>query len=85
MDIYPGALVVSTAGRDKDSYFAVLSVADGFAYLTDGKIRKVNMPKKKKLKHLRVTGLFLEQIAERLKEEQTVTNAMVRKAISERV
>ena len=82
MEIYPGAVVVSTAGRDKDSYFAVLSVKDGYAYLSDGKIRKVDMPKKKKLKHLRVTGFFLEQIAERLKAEQTVTNSMIRKSIS---
>ncbi|MBQ2967741.1 MAG: KOW domain-containing RNA-binding protein [Clostridia bacterium] len=83
MEIYPGAVVVSTAGRDKDRYFAVLSVENGYAYLADGKVRKVDMPKKKKMKHLQVTAFFLDHIAEKLQTEQTVTNSMLRKAISE--
>ena len=83
MEIYPGAVVVSTAGRDKDRYFAVLSVQGEYVYIADGKVRKVDMPKKKKMKHLRVTAFFLEQIAEKLRTEQTVTNSMVRKSLSE--
>ncbi|MBR4030936.1 MAG: KOW domain-containing RNA-binding protein [Clostridia bacterium] len=83
MDIYPGKVVLSTAGRDKDRYFVVLSVEDNFCYISDGKIRKVDMPKKKKIKHLRVTEFFLENIANKLTEEQTVTNSMIRRAIAE--
>lgn len=83
MDIYPGKVVISTAGRDKDRYFVVLSVEDNFCYISDGKIRKVDMPKKKKIKHLRVTEFFLENIANKLTEEQTVTNSMIRRAIAE--
>ncbi len=83
MDIYPGKVVISTAGRDKDRYFVVLSVSDNFCYIADGKVRKVDMPKKKKIKHLRVTEFFLENIANKLTEEQTVTNSMIRRAIAE--
>lgn len=83
MDIYPGKVVLSTAGRDKDRYFVVLSVLNNFCYISDGKIRKVDMPKKKKIKHLRVTEFFLENIANKLTEEQTVTNSMIRRAIAE--
>lgn len=83
MDIYPGKVVLSTAGRDKDRYFVVLSVLNNFCYISDGKIRKVDMPKKKKIKHLRVTEFFLENIANKLIEEQTVTNSMIRRAIAE--
>ena len=82
MDIYPGRIVVSTAGRDKDRYFVVLSVQDGYCLISDGKVRKVDMPKKKKMKHLRVTEFFLETIAEMLAKEQTVTNSMIRRAIA---
>lgn len=81
MDIYPGRIVVTTAGRDKDRYFVVLSVCKDFCYLADGKVRKVDMPKKKKIKHLRVTEFFLEEIAEMLNAEQTVTNSMIKRAI----
>lgn len=76
MDIYPGRIVVSTAGRDKDRYFVVLSVENEYCYLADGKVRKVDMPKKKKIKHLRVTEFFLNEIA-----EQTVTNSMIKRLI----
>ena len=69
MDIYPGRIVVSTAGRDKDRYFVVLSVENNFCYVADGKVRKVDMPKKKKMKHLRVTEFFLNEIAEMLDED----------------
>ncbi|MBQ7039336.1 MAG: KOW domain-containing RNA-binding protein [Clostridia bacterium] len=81
MDIYPGRIVVSTAGRDKDRYFVVLSVYGEYCYLSDGKVRKVDMPKKKKIKHLRVTEFFLEEIAEMLDAEQTVTNSKIKRAI----
>lgn len=82
MDIYPGRVVVSTAGRDKDRYFVVLSVDGNYCFLADGKSRKVDMPKAKKIKHLRVTEFFLEEIADRIAKNQTVTNSFVRKEIS---
>lgn len=83
MDIYPGRVVVSTAGRDKNRYFVVLSVKDSYCYISDGKVRKVDMPKKKKIKHLQVTGFFLEQIANSIATEQSVTNSMIRRSIAE--
>ena len=53
MDIYPGSIVVATAGRDKEKFFVVLSLEDNFAYISDGYTRKVDVPKKKKFKHLK--------------------------------
>ena len=81
MDIYPGRIVVSTAGRDKDRYFVVLSVNGDYCLIADGKVRKVDMPKNKKVKHLRVTEFFLNEIAEMLNAEQTVTNPKIRKCL----
>lgn len=81
MDIYPGRIVVSTAGRDKNRYFVVLSVEGDYCLIADGKVRKVDMPKKKKIKHLRVTEFFLNEIAEMLNAEQTVTNSGLKKSL----
>ena len=67
MDIYPGLIVKAIAGRDKDKYFVVLSVKDdSFCYIADGKRRKVDMPKLKKIKHLEVTELKSDLIREKL-------------------
>lgn len=84
MDIYPGRIVKAIAGRDKDKYFVVLSVADeSFCYIADGKTRKVDMPKLKKIKHLRVTDFSLESIREKLETKQTISNSMIRKELSQ--
>lgn len=82
MDIYPGRIVVSTAGRDKDRFFIVLSrVGENYCFIADGDVRKVDVPKKKKLKHLRVTDFSLTSVQEKLETNQTVTNAMLRKEL----
>ena len=48
-----GSVVVSAAGRDAGKPFLVVNCDDAYAYLCDGKIRPVENPKKKKMKHLR--------------------------------
>ena len=50
-----GQLVVSLAGRDKGCVCVVVGKTDdeGYVLIADGRIRKVETPKKKKLKHLK--------------------------------
>ena len=54
MDAQPGGFVYAVAGRDSGKCFIILSVQDGFAYIADGKGRKVGAPKKKSLKHIKL-------------------------------
>ena len=50
----PGRVVLSTQGRDEGRYFIVLEVIDeNFVLMADGQTRKIDHPKKKKIKHLR--------------------------------
>lgn len=60
MSIVKGSIVKAKAGRDKDSFFVVLSVNCGFALIADGKRRTVEHPKNKKLKHLEPTNTVIE-------------------------
>lgn len=53
VDILVGDLVVSRAGRDKGRPFVVLRCEDGFVFLADGDLRRVDSPKKKKRMHVR--------------------------------
>ncbi|MBQ1535966.1 MAG: KOW domain-containing RNA-binding protein [Ruminococcus sp.] len=55
MDFFVGQIVKAKAGRDKDGFFVVLSLDGAYAYIADGKSRKVQNPKKKKLIHLAPT------------------------------
>jgi len=73
-----GQLFISLAGRDKDLICTVVGIPDdeGYVLIADGKVRKVENPKKKKLKHLKPID------CERLPEEK-LTNRFIREAINE--
>ena len=83
MEIVVGSVVRSKAGRDKGDYFIVLSREGEYAYLANGELRKVDHPKKKKLKHIQKTNHFAEQIKNRLEAGEVVENFEVRKALAE--
>ena len=78
MDDLLGQLFISLAGRDKDMICTVVGISDdeGYVLIADGKIRKVENPKKKKLKHLKPID------HERLTAEK-LTNRFIREAINE--
>lgn len=62
----PGRLALSVAGRDQGRYFVILRVEEPYAWIADGAVRPAGRPKKKKLKHLRLTPLIVEEAAEGL-------------------
>ena len=54
LEVKPRDIAISLAGHDKGRAYVVLKTDGSFAYLADGKIRKLANPKKKSLKHLRL-------------------------------
>ena len=74
MDISMGSIVRAKAGRDKGSYFIAVSLYENYAYICDGKRRKIEHPKKKKLIHLEVTGTIVGDFT---------TNRKIKKALNE--
>ena len=84
MDIKPGDIVYSRAGRDKNKPFVVTDTVDEqFVLLADGALRKLIKPKKKKVKHIKPTGNSFPEIAERLMSGGRVTNNELKKALGE--
>lgn len=85
MEVLVGSVVRSLAGHDKGDYFIVLSVVGDCAYIADGKLRKVESPKRKKLKHIQTSSKIATDLKQRLDNNQTVENFEVRKALAELV
>ena len=83
LQIKTGDIVLSKAGRDKGRYFIVMKTENIFAYVCDGDLRKTDKPKKKKIKHLKATGEKSEYAIEKLEAGEKLTNAELRRAISE--
>ena len=67
LTMIPGRVVLSTQGRDEGRYIIVLKVIDeNFVLMADGLTRKVDHPKKKKVKHLRMKPIVVEVDGEKL-------------------
>ena len=76
MEVRRGQIMRSLAGHDKGDFQTVIKLEGEFAYMTDGKRRKLEAPKKKKLKHLAPTGT-------QLSEASLSTNRQIRMALAE--
>ena len=83
MEIKVGSVVRSKAGRDKGDFFIVLAMEDNYVYMANGDLRKVDQPKRKKLKHLQGTEQVSEFIINKLSQGNKVTNSEVRKALAQ--
>ncbi len=76
-------LVVSVSGRDKNRIFMVVDILDSeYVLIADGALRKLEKPKKKKIKHLtKATYTLQERVLIKISEGKKITNAELRKAI----
>lgn len=78
----PGRICRSKSGRDKGRYFIIKEVADeNYVYIVDGMLRKMQNPKKKKLKHLELKPEIVETIAEKFSSGTKVFDAEIASAI----
>jgi ribosomal protein L14E/L6E/L27E len=63
MDILRGCVVISSAGHDKGMLFAVLEVSGAYALIANGRLRPLEKPKRKSIKHLHSTKSIIAQDA----------------------
>ena len=60
MPIQPGSVVESIAGHDAGRFYVVVSVEKRHVALADGKVRLLEKPKRKSVKHIRKTNAVLD-------------------------
>lgn len=81
-----GRIVYSKAGRDKDKYFMIFDVLnEEFVYLVDGDLRRLERPKKKKIKHLIFTDKICDEVKDIILKGKRLNDATLRKAISQKI
>ena len=80
-DIKVGQLVISKAGRDKEEHFLVVEVTGEYVYLVNGKSRRIDQPKKKKVKHIQPTHWLSRNVAEEIQSYGKLSNADIKKEI----
>ena len=75
-------VVISLNGRDESKRFLVVGTDDEYSMIADGKGRRVEKPKRKKNKHLKLEDKVSGRIAERLVEGEKVTNNEIRRTLA---
>lgn len=79
MEISRGNIVKAIAGRDSGKFFVVVGIQEGYAFIADGKERKLEKPKRKSIKHLRLTHTGIELDDFTNKRLKNVLSEFVRK------
>ncbi|SHJ95953.1 hypothetical protein SAMN02745975_03315 [Geosporobacter subterraneus DSM 17957] len=82
LGIVVGQVVKSKAGRDKDRNFIVIDVVDEqYVLVADGDLRKLDHPKKKKIRHLAKYNIICEEVKNRLNSGEKITNLLLRREL----
>ena len=77
-----GMFAASRAGHDKDRVYVIVREAGEYVYVSDGRLRPVENPKKKNKKHIQIIKKMSDEILrEKLTGGQQVYNEEVSKAI----
>jgi ribosomal protein L14E/L6E/L27E len=75
-----GQVVKSRAGRDNGRVFLVLDIIDDqYVHIVDGDLRKLNNPKKKKVKHLIIYNTIIPDFKQKLEDSLTINDADISK------
>ena len=81
-DITIGQVVKSKAGRDKGRVFLIYDIIDDqYVFVVDGDLRKLDKPKKKKIKHLIVFNTVIPEFKEKVENRVKINNPYIRKIL----
>lgn len=77
-----GTIVYSVAGRDSGRFYIVVEIVDDkYIKIADGKLRRIDKPKLKQIKHVRTDGASIPKLTEKLQEGSKIFDAEIRSAL----
>ena len=83
MDVARSDIVKSIAGRDKGKFFFVMDTEGEYLLLADGKIRRLESPKRKKRRHVVPAARSDCRTADKIRGGEKVTNSELRRALAQ--
>jgi ribosomal protein L14E/L6E/L27E len=77
-----GRVVLAKAGRDKGNAFIIIKrLDDEYVFIADGAGRTIDKPKKKKIKHLILKPVLVQEIKKKIESGEQVLDADIRKSL----
>ena len=83
MDVARSDIVKSIAGRDKGKFFFVMDTEGEYLLLADGKIRRLESPKRKKRRHVVPAARSDCRTADKIRSGEKVTNSELRRTLAQ--
>lgn len=81
-----GMFAFSLAGHDKGKLYFIWKEDSEYVYLTDGNIRPIERPKKKRKKHIQIVKSGLDKaLADKLLNGQKIYDEEIKRAIKIRM
>lgn len=79
-----GQFVISKAGHDKDMVYVIMAEEGDFVYLSDGRLKLPDKPKKKRRKHIQTVSRTVEKaLLERMQAGEKVEAEAIKYAIKQ--
>lgn len=79
-----GQYAFSKAGHDKGTLYMIVAEEGDFVYLTDGRLKSLEQPKKKRRKHIQPVNSFAgEALRKRMESGENVRPEEIRYAIKQ--
>lgn len=82
MEIGKSDIVRSIAGRDQGKLFYVIETDGAYVLMANGKERRLEQPKRKKLKHVRKVPRAESRVAAKLRSGEKVLNSELRRDLA---
>ena len=76
-----GCVVISAAGKDRDALMAVVRQEHGGVWVVDGRHRRIERPKRKKIRHVSFVAKSRSEEGRRLRQGEKLSNSEVRRAL----
>jgi len=73
-----GDIVISVNGRDINKRFLIIATEENYALIANGKTRRLEKPKRKKNKHLKLESKADSAIVEKINERKMTNNEIRR-------
>lgn len=80
-----GMFATSKAGHDKGKLYIIMDEEDEYVYLSDGRLRTADKPKKKKKKHIQIIKKADKEILLSIESHRQISNEEIKRAIKEYV
>ena len=76
-----GEIVQSLAGRDKGEFLVVLAIDGEYVVVANGKVRKTQNPKRKKIKHIKKVSSVSAELTEHILSGKPIGNERLLQAV----